>query len=218
MTDRQIIFSGPMVKALLDGRKTQTRRILKPMPNTTSDPSGNGNWGAKNRYGYWAPVHEIRPYAPGDRLYVREAWRCNGWATDVATIFYRASEGDGYTAMCEQYPVKGKHPLQPDGKWKPSIHLPRWASRLTLTVTEVRIERLNDISDKDALAEGVEGVVPPVAGRDMSIDGDYWEGGPTRMFRTLWGMIHGPDAWDANPWVVAVTFTVEKANIDQVKP
>lgn len=225
MTDRPIIFSVPMVRALLDGRKTQTRRLLKLAGRIPEyiGPKGCMDdptcWGWENSDGGYITVEgddKDHPpgwrngwrdwsgaFAPGDRLYVREAYRCNGWATDLATIFYRASVGDGYTAMCEQYPVAGKKALTVDGKWRPSIHMPRWASRLTLTVTEVRVQRLQEISEADAVAEGVS---------------DKWSDSRRYGFSALWDSLHGPEAWDANPWVVAVSFDVALRNIDAVTP
>ena len=205
MTDLPILFSGPMVRALLEDRKTQTRRSLKFQPapgisivRKTIRPIDATPYHAFERrsvYGNYAGELDIR-IKRGDRLWVREAWRCNGWATDVATIFYRASEGDGYTAMCEQYPVAGKAYLRPTASWRPSIHMPRWASRLTLIVTDVRVERLQDISEADAKAEGID---------DRDVVCGYSE---------LWDQINGNGAWEANPWVVAYTFRVIKANID----
>ncbi len=235
MTDRPIIFSGPMVRALLEGRKTQTRRMLKDrgsLPNYCGgrydDKSDLSNWGWEDHdRGEWITLDQFKTYrfvpcSPGDRLYVREAFRCNGWATDVVSIFYRASEGDGYTAMCEQFPVEGKKPLRPDGKWSPSIHMPRWASRLTLTVTDVRVQRLQDISQEDAVSEGVERLHGGYHDDDdvylnylVKSDGFGGSGAGRASFRTLWNSLHGIDAWEANPWVYAVSFNVQRGNIDQ---
>ncbi|HEX2753680.1 MAG TPA: hypothetical protein VHP34_11370 [Alphaproteobacteria bacterium] len=235
MADRPILFSAPMVCALLEGRKTQTRRIIKPRDHASLfdgswtddyvlDP-GNAAWRAE----------ELR-FAVGDRLWLREAWRCNGWAADVATIFYRASERDGYTAVCEQYPVIDKKPLRVSASWRPSIHMPRWASRLTLIVSDVRVERLQDISEADAKAEGVpeylegnttdEPYCETCSG--MGVHGAFGQDyGVTEVdcqecvtakqkYQSLWNAINGSGAWDANPWVVAVTFEVLKQNIDEV--
>jgi hypothetical protein len=171
MTDHPMLYSAPMVRGLIREAnapftgKRQTRRISKDQPpagvsiiRKTIRPLNAEQYHAFERrtmygnYGGDVPIRIKR----GDRLWVREAWRCNGWATDLATIFYAASEGDGYTAMCEQYPVAGKQPLRITAGWRPSIHMPRWASRLTLTVTDVRVERLQDITDEDAIAEGIE--------------------------------------------------------------
>ncbi len=222
MTDRPILFSAPMVRALLDGRKSQTRRVLKDVP--IFSPDYDEQWrqqllspggGLPDYWSWWStPAHSPSTYhfqhvlyASGDRLWVREAWRCNGWATDVATIFYQASEGDGYTAMCEQYPVAGKRALRVDGKWRPSIHMPRWVSRLTLIVTDVRVQRLQDISEADAEAEGIGS--PEIAHFGCSI----------KAFAALWNSLSRTDeaAWDANPWVVAVSFETHRCNIDAME-
>jgi hypothetical protein len=199
MADRPIIFSGPMVRALLDGRKTQTRRLIK-------------EW----RYG------EPRlPYRPGDRLYAREAHAL------VPSSAYRMSPGvpyavndeDGYQACVYR---EGWERSNPGTGWRPSIHMPRWASRLTLTVTEVRVQRLQEISEEDAVAEGVE-TLPGYWVRERAHLGEEsgdWipDQPPVPAFRDLWNSLHGPDAWDANPWVVAVTFTVDHRNIDSLSP
>jgi len=215
-----ILFSAPMVRALLDGRKTQTRRVLKPA--TAGEFLGIVE---RKPPRYWFACGpndrtscEIRaPFAVRDLRWVRETWRCNGWATDVATIFYRASEGDGYTAMCEQFPIAGKTPLRVTGTWRPSIHMPRWASRLTIRVTGVEVERLQDISEEDAKAEGLEwrdGCWATYNG-----DGTMRCGGspdPIEAYRCLWININGTGSWELNPWVVAVTFETIQANVDVV--
>lgn len=254
MTDRPILFSAPMIRAILreienPGKgKTQTRRILKPQPPEWATyccqpnmlnalhqwvPSGLWAWSEheqdpprklkrwpidKDGSHYW-----LRPrFQTGDRLWVREAWRCNGWATDVATIFYAASEGDGYTAMCEQYPVAGKSPLRRTQGWRPSIHMPRWISRVTLIVTDVRVERLRDISEADAIAEGAP--LNPDH-RDTTEDGsnphmvrlNAWTSiSPIAWYHRLWDEINGTGAWDVNPWVVAYSFRPILGNIDQM--
>ncbi len=217
MTDRPILFSAPMVRALLAGRKTQTRRMFNGI-----EQMENGSF---HIFGGMVGVSEedVPKHAPdyvriqvGDHLWVREAWRCNGWATDVATIFYAASAGDGYTAMCEQYPVADKRPLRVTGGWRPSIHMPRWASRLTLTVTDVRVERLKDISGSDAIAEGADITSEQTMTGPMVkvAPGTYLS--PVAWYHRLWDSINGAGAWDANPWVVAYTFTVQHGNIDQI--
>lgn len=211
MADRPILFSAPMVLALLAGTKTQTRRILKPQPNMLNGgkPLNDGR-GSYSTEGGWKRI----PIARGDRLWVREAWRCNGWAIDVATIFYGASEGEGYTAMCEQYPVADKKPLRITSGWRPSIHMPRWASRLTLTVTDVRVERLQDISEADAIAEGC-GQYSSSTKLSRPFNPD-WKGIYREGYAELWNEINGSGAWEANPWVVAYTFTVQNGNIDKI--
>lgn len=206
MTDRPILFSAPMVRALLDGRKTQTRRVLKPQPDYRG-PSGfmhdAEEWGWADENGEHVSVLEIVPngFHIGGRLWVRETWRA--W-----------SEYDGMppraipAAAAIQYPAD--NPLSPwDSKARPSIHMPRWASRLTLIVTDVRVQRLQDISEADAIAEGIA----PTA-NSQTIDCDTPS--PRDGFRDLWNGIHGPGAWDENPWVAAISFDVVRDNIDDI--
>ena len=202
MADRPIIFSAPMVRALLDGRKTQTRRVLKK-------PA------AIDALAVFGPAFMTLPgnvdligYAPGDRLWVREAvcW-VSGWGWR-----YRADNDD----------LAEKRETGEVSRWRPSIHMPRWASRLTLTVTDVRVQRLQDISEADAVAEGIQRLIgskgPNYFTREIS---GKWSGSfnaPTaaEVYSDLWNSLHGPGAWDANPWVVALTFTVQRGNIDQM--
>jgi len=194
MVDRPIIFSGPMVRALLEGRKTQTRRIIKPQPDQECVPPPG-----------WPPVR----IAVGDSLWVRENWR-------------PVHSGDPSRGARYMADLSG-----PDQtKWKPSIHMPRWASRLTLVVTGVKVERLQDISEEDAIAEGIEDVTGEVASSDKSLR--FWkryrDGGwnsyvdsPIGSYASLWTEINGPGSWEANPWVVAVSFTIHRCNIDQME-
>jgi hypothetical protein len=216
VTDRPIIFSGPMVRALIEGRKTQTRRVLKEQA-----VGGVGailrtlrwQWRSLTTDGY---IGDVRvPYAPGDRLWVREAHfihpahgqgRADGVRWGPWGGLPMAVSPDGATVAY----YRDGFDRSPPGRWRPSIHMPRWASRLTLTVTEVRVQRLQDISEADAVAEGVAAVtledVPRPAAWSLRQD-----------FSRIWNTLHGPDAWDANPWVAAVTFTVERGNIDQLR-
>lgn len=200
MTDKPIIFSGPMVRALLEGRKTQTRRVLKPQPGFrggVGDESDPTAWGWEDEYGDHVPVTAIRlPYAPGDRLWVRETWTHFGdavWSVMDARmrgpgeLVYRADEDS------------------PGAVWFPSIHMPREFSRLTLVVTDVRVQRVQEISEEDAMAEGCN----PVRWAMQT---------PRDHFEELWDSINAKRGygWDANPWVAALTFTVHKANIDRM--
>lgn len=205
MADRRIIFSASMIAALLAGRKTQTRQILKPQPDArTTDVSvcrdvwmgcglSSSGSGISQR-DRWQKL----PYAVGDRLWAKETW--SYWPAENPTcerdnVIYRATDDDWECRMFD---------------WRPSIHMPRWASRLTLLVTDVRVERLNDISQADVSAEGItqrDGA--PIAG---AVAG--WH----EPFALLWNGINGPDAWAANPWVVVVGFSVHTTNIDQIAP
>ena len=192
--NRPIIFSAPMVQALLAGRKSQTRRILKP-PYGTLEYSG----------GMWTPI--CTKFFPGDRLYVREAWRAAPAYDDLAPSAMGGEEPIRYEADGVWEAWGWTMPNGPGGRLRPSIHMPRWASRLTLAVTDVRVQRLQDISEADARAEGVS---------DEWADTElYFQTNPYRYgFSALWNSIHGPDAWGANPWVVAVSFDVIRGNID----
>ena len=191
MTEKPILFSGPMVRAILEGHKTMTRRVLPIV--------GPKNLGDTHCNNIETPRYDV-----GNRLWVREAWRAElSWQSlkpsDIpqgAAIFYEADKSKTDNGIGAKFP----------GKLRPSMFMPRWASRITLEVTGVKVERLNEITDNDALAEGVDGAVPATPGIDIDIDGDFWPGGPVRMFLRLWESINGPGSWDANPWVAAYTF------------
>ena len=204
-----------MVRAMLEGRKTQTRRMLKPQPDFrggVGDYHDAEEWGWEDEDGYHVSVLDICPngFRVGDRLWVRE--NCATWEDHDA--IYRADDEAEYGMAV----ADGKF----GAKWRgrPSIHMPRWASRLTLTVTEVRVQRLQDISAADAVAEGVaaNNVADRLAGHPLWIAPGAGAGGSHAIagYAALWNSLHGPDAWDANPWVVALTFTVQRGNIDQM--
>lgn len=184
MKDIPIIFSGPMVCALLEGRKTMTRRLATR--------------GYVPRRFKGADVAALEVASPwqrvkaGDRLWVREVFMPRPMLERIAKPHYRADQDRSEWR----------------GLWKPSIHMPRWASRLTLIVTATKIERLIRISNADAIAEGC-GV-----NFDHPIPELTLEPFPAERFRDLWKKLHGTEAWDANPEVVALTFTVHKSNID----
>ena len=190
MTDKPIIFSAPMVRALLAGTKTQTRRVLKPLPRRTIffDPKT-------------AVLDQFQepPYAPGDRLWVREAFS------------YELLDVDRNGFMPPWYWADGNPESGDFTRPKPSIHMPRWASRLTLLVTDVRVQRLREISEDDARAEGVCSTLTRFP------DGGSIGHPASWHFEQLWGQIHGPGAWDSNPWVCAITFDVQRGNIDDTE-
>lgn len=209
--ERPILFSGPMVAALLAGRKSQTRRALNPQPTLIDAKGGGKIWHLKTRTGFansnadgswpaWMVRHAkdqdgnvypaVCPYgAAGDRLWVREAFH----VTAACDAVYRAD----YPANAVARGMENI-PAESDVRWTPSIHMPRWASRLTLEVTEVRVQRLQDISEEDARAEGVAG----------PFDALFT---PRRRFESLWDSINGERpgcSWEANCWVWAVSFRV----------
>jgi hypothetical protein len=226
LTDRPILFSAPMVWALLDGRKTQTRRVLKSIPynrdgdsvNIDMAPTARYTQGSDGRW-YYAFDHpkggpltaHVARFAVGDRLWVKETWRTNKVADELPP---RLLSGEGRVWFEADRDNCDAH-----GRIRQSIFMPRWASRLTLIVTEVRVERLNDCSEADAIAEGIH------QWRHHPVEGEPFQGfkafgreplhrDPRLAYRDLWNSINGPGAWEANPWVVAVTFTVEQRNID----
>lgn len=212
-----ILFSAPMIRAIYDGRKTQTRRGMKVQPRIESDGLifCGDELSSQHPNSIARLIKDNVRYAVGDRLWVREAWRCNGWATDVATIFYKAHENCCHTEMCEQFPVSGQKIIQPSQAWKPSIHMPRWISRLTLTVTDIRIERLQDISEEDAIAEGAP-LDTSFCDHPRHTCAEVGCLGRTHKanFCNIWNEINGATAWDATPWVIALTFRVQHGNID----
>lgn len=197
MSDKPIIFSAAMVNGLLSGRKTQTRRVLKPQPIADRIVwrgdhwlwySGDGDSGA-------ARV----PFAPGDRLWCKEAWRCPQAYDDLKPSDLSGEETVRHEAGPVFVPLVG-------GRYRHARFMPRWASRLTLIVTDVRIQRLQEITAEDATAEGIPWEPDALAPYEWSVS----------RFADLWDSLHGPDAWGANPWVVALTFDVHRGNIDQI--
>lgn len=212
MADRPIIFSGPLIRALLAGTKTQTRRVLKPQPyNFVTE--GRQYWNASGCVGGRISISDadllrLHGWESGRRLWVREAWAHD--APDLETARARFEDALGGAGYGPYY--RATEPEPDTLSWRSPIHMPRWASRLTLTVTEVRVQRLQGISEEDARAEGCRAFGPDIADPD--------QGGPSGdaadAYRRLWNSLHGPDAWAANPWVAALTFTTTPANIDSL--
>ena len=168
MKERPILFSGQMVSAILDGRKTQTRRIVKPQPIASRNL-----------------VH--LPYRVGQRLWVRESCR----PRQTGTVYYRA---DSYDYHYDEIRAGGTVP-----QWRPSIHMPRWASRITLEIVAVRVERLQEITEDDAKAEGCQ----PITHEDGAVDC----GTRKTMFAKLWDEINAKRApWASNPFVFVIEF------------
>lgn len=201
MNERGMIFNAEMVNAILSGRKTQTRRIIKDC-TVGRDPISKFIQIGKKFIGCYPEdvpelIRECCPYGvPGDRIWVRETFRVHSRATDVATLVYRASVRNSWTEQTHRVPVAVcNKPATPE-KWTPSIHMPRWASRILLEITDVRVERLRDLSEEDAKSEGITpsagGVLP---GWEYRIN-----------FRDLWMDIYGTDNWEANPWVWVIEF------------
>lgn len=219
MKERPILFSGPMVRAILEGRKTVTRRAIKPQPFI--DGSGNFCWNGGN-YGQNEngprssalaspiPCSKTKrvacPYGrPGDRLWVRETWARVGNA-DPGYLVYRATYPACLPPGLERVPADIRNAGY---RWRPSIHMPRVNSRILLEITDVRVERLQDISEEQTLAEGIDldRLADSQERYDMVADHNM-TGRPTAVgaFRDLWASINGIESWDANPWVWVVEF------------
>lgn len=226
MRERPILFSAPMVRAILDGRKTQTRRIVKPAPvSNPREPLISFNHGVPE-YSFGLDDRDARglrwwrcPYGvPGDVLWVRETWGVgnrpcphNGW---VDGIEYRADCVDDCAPPLHDIIPADVEADSIRAGWRPLIHMPRWASRIALRVTDVRIERLNDISAEDADAEGFGGDYPHRVMPDVF---PYREDGWGHLslpecYARLWEHINGPSSWDANPWIWVVSFERADAN------
>lgn len=203
MREHPILFSDEMVRAILEGRKTQTRRVVKPQPEwngarwvwpipkraqrpscATKAVSASREWHA-----YLPP--NCCPYgSPGDRLWVRECWCPRGdgqlAVEKIQRPFYRATDGEGDTKKPASW------------RWRPSIHMPRWACRLLLEVTDVRVERVQEIGEEDCYAEG----------RSLDLEMDPVSRPAAKWFRDLWDSINAKrgHSWESDPWVWVVSF------------
>lgn len=208
MKERPILFSAPMVRALLDGSKTQTRRVVKPQPEWDGKWFQWGGHKPNSKYGacagnslsttFW--MLDACPYGkPGDRLWVRETHFINHYMGAQTPVEDRADCQTLYRAT-DMGCVRNMEDSE-GLVWSPSIYMPRWASRITLEVTGVRIERLQDISEADAKTEGWPVHMP-------SDPRGYTS--PKQWYAMLWNAINGPESWALNPWVWVVEFKVVK--------
>ncbi|MRJ88245.1 hypothetical protein [Klebsiella pneumoniae] len=230
MIERGMIFNGEMVRAILDGRKTQTRRPIK-WKQTRFTEIGEREDGSKwpwsedaeHACDFWHPC----PFgAVGDRIWVRETWGVAShafsddglmidWVPDrPATAIHEMPFGNGYYSGHAIYAADGDFTWgdddgYEDGRscWKPSIHMPKAASRILLEITDVRVERLNAISEEDATAEGVPpagSLLPDYPGTFLTPKGDFATA--KVAFQRLWESIYGEESWNANPWVWVIYF------------
>lgn len=219
MKERPILFNGEMVRAILEGRKTQTRRVMKP---TKTNEKYIFNHEAFKRYKFdhmWhdlkdrfcaffktGPVEESKfgfaesfecPYGqPGDRLWVRERF-----------LLHQPFTGDIDNDLGKAHAMyyADDNPRYRDkDKWRPSIHMPRWASRITLEITGVRVDRLQDISEPDAIAEGIHEDIGGKYQKAMG-NGPYCDFA-RQAYQFLWQDINGAESWAANPWVWVIEF------------
>ncbi|GFM29230.1 hypothetical protein [Novosphingobium sp. PY1] len=253
MSDKGIIFSAPMIRALLDGRKTQTRRLLTNARVFATPESraftlkkaeltralqgadrwrhlgGTGWFWESDAFDYQSPATRTGwmahlPYAPGDQLYVRENFQLLSFGDYLPT---KQRPADVRFAATD--PLADLSPEDRGYPWRPCIHMPRWASRMFLTVTDVRVQRLQEISEDDARAEGLTPVLksmPPLQGCDGALRSREvfeWEKGwsvnAVPAFEALWNSLHTAEGerWEDNPWIVAVSFDVHHGNIDAEK-
>lgn len=222
MKERGMLFGAPMVLALLDGSKTQTRRLVKPQPMESDGQTYGGKIfgpemyepAAYDKHGEMVPGPEIFgiytedgdwgvkcPYGkPGDRLWVREAWSAHVSEDHLPP---RECSRDIRFYEAEHGMQRGLNPRI--GKLRPSIFMPHWHSRITLEVTGVRVERLQDIHSADALAEGIYNLSDEWH-VDYGIPGVVRAQHPVRAYQLLWESINGAGSWDANPWVWVIEF------------
>ena len=217
MTERPVIFNRHMVFEILRDMKTATRRLVK---SVGADPSfdlldfGQGMW--PFRTDREDVLHRIPLRCPlgtpGERLWVRENWQYADWTEDGSPVIRYADQCKRITSVPDDWSDRVQSDwaklseadnVKIDGRaadrrWRPSIHMPRWASRITLEITEVRVERLNDISESDAEAEGIDFLrrVPDVDETQTARE----------LFECLWESIAGSGSWVANPWVWVVNF------------
>ncbi|WP_397321977.1 hypothetical protein [Pantoea agglomerans] len=204
MRERPIIFNADMVRAVLDGRKTQTRRVMKVQPHAGVRNSPFVKSGIEDGHGkeLVCPFGEV-----GDRLWVRETFRVHSRATDVATLVYKASEQQSWTQQTHRVPIEKCNKPAVVDKWTPSIHMPRWASRITLEITSVRVERLQDISAEDVTAEGIKTLGESMWGSQWWVDAPQAAINDAHLqFSIIWSKIYGEESWHANPWVWVIEF------------
>ena len=226
MIERGMIFNGEMVRAILDGRKTQTRRPVRfPVldKNLGCELAGNELAGELSAGNYLNSAFG----KPGHRIWVRETWAtlgnedgcCVDWEDNLCKGDER-SAARIYRASCEQRPgdyglwsIPDDADWKPhtkdhkfEGAWRPSIHMPRWASRILLEITSVRVERLNAISEEDARAEGIIDGGCLNCGEPEPCGCANPEPDATDAFAYLWQSIYGQESWNANPWVWVIEF------------
>lgn len=211
---RPILFSTAMVQAILEGRKTQTRRTVKPQPDSKAtlfsyqpDQWPKKPWIAKFKFKEieGAPYYEVTndykcPYGePGDILYVRETWKPENMKShDEYLVGVRYKADDSWKQIPIFGPVYNAFHAGKGKSWQPSLFMPKEAARLFLRITDIRVERLQDISEEDCLKEGIESVKVSEAAYHSGTYGEW--------FRELWQSINGPESWEANPWVWVVSF------------
>lgn len=225
--ERPILFSGPMVRAILDGKKTQTRRVVQARRFDrvdVSEATGRDGWAMVSPRDNWTPEQIAREFPnrhgqPGDRLWVRETWQiCRPALTSginagagFVPSYVKSEDVPWFAANYEDhkfsYPATDDYGEDPP-RWRPSIFMPRFASRLTLEITDVRVERLQGISTADAWAEGIRPEDVASHAGDGTADLCDPETAVLDDYRMLWDSLNAPRgySWIANPWVWVITF------------
>jgi len=201
MKERPIIFKGWSVRAILAGRKTMTRRVVRGVVQThdlLKNIDDRAIIGVRADDGSLVHGSNVKcPYGvPGDRLWVRETWSIDGGGASGYWVVYRANIDASPVIIGRDDECQRLFDYQ-RGEWRPSIHMPRWASRILLEITDIRVERVRDISHEDSIAEG------------MSLDklNNYGTGSIARdAFAETWDSIHGPGAFERNDWVWVISF------------
>lgn len=217
MKERGMIFNGEMVRALLDGRKTQTRRIMAPQPADDIErcifpnPEAIG-WKSSLRHKHGSTTAHFCHYGkPGDHIWVRETFQGPLFDYDLMDSYCKDPTPFEKPEFCvyKADGVPAPEFYDADDElhccWRPSIHMPRWASRILLEITNVRVERLNSIHDVDAMREGIQNLTT-CSHADFGIPGVVNAQHPVRAFQLLWESIYGADSWRANPWVWVIEF------------
>ena len=202
-TEKPILTSTPMVQAILDGRKAQTRRIIKPQYEVSGSiwtSIKTKTWMYQSKIENCEFLLKVCPYGQvGDILWVRETW-LKTMIRDEEGWFYIYI----YRADCNEYDDY-------KGEWKPSIFMPKEASRIKLEITDIRVERVQDISNADIIAEGIKKIDGPVIGYPFGIPFNYNNGianytTPREAYMELWESINGKGSWNKNPWVWCISF------------
>ena len=220
MTERGMIFNSEMVRAILDGRKTQTRRIMAPQPaddierGIFPNPEAIG-WKSSLRHKHGSTTAHFCPYGkPGDRIWVRETFQGPLFDYDLMDSYCKDPTPFEKPEFCvyKADGVPAPEFYDADDElhccWRPSIHMPRWASRILLEITNVGVQRLQDISSGDAVREGICQL--PASGRYCISQGDQYFGGASHsakeVYSWLWSSIYGEESWKANSWVWVIEF------------
>lgn len=227
MTERAILFNSQMVKAILEGRKTQTRRVMKVQPEPSTVREGDF-WFPSKKLESMVHISDLNPSnnviiddfhlfcqehccpfgQVGDQLWVRETWQGPLLDEEQAFEYWKLGAKEyEKPEHCEYRADGGIRPEFMDAEdnirhgWRPSLHMPRWASRIQLEIADIRVERLNDISESDAKAEGVSGFGNITDQLTGEIDREAVD-----VFEELWKSIYGAESWSANPWVWVIEF------------